>query len=192
MKTIFGLTGIETNVFFWQIISFFQKLNTLNWITLAIGSTTILILSMQNLLKKKWKWMGFVPVALILILFSTLLSFTTKFYLKGVQILGKVPSGLPPLSIPSFSISNWQDMIITSLVLALVGYLENISIGTKIANYNRYELNPNQELIALGMSNLVGAFFSSSIPTTGSFSRTAGLNFFIFLFFYFFIHFFFL
>ena len=64
-------------------------------------------------------------------------------------------------------------MIPISLTLAIVGYLESISISKTIAEkYKYYQLNPNQELIALGSSNIIGSLFQS-YPTTGGFSRTA-------------------
>jgi SulP family sulfate permease len=48
-----------------------------------------------------------------------------------------------------------------ALALALVGYMSSVSIATKVADMKKYEIDPSQELIALGLANFVGSFFSS-------------------------------
>ncbi|XP_071813643.1 sodium-independent sulfate anion transporter-like isoform X2 [Apostichopus japonicus] len=58
------------------------------------------------------------------------------------------------------------------LVVPLIAYLETIAIGKAFARQNRYKIEPNQEMIAVGLCNIAGSFFSS-YPVTGSFSRTA-------------------
>ncbi|MEX2456405.1 MAG: SulP family inorganic anion transporter, partial [Balneolaceae bacterium] len=60
----------------------------------------------------------------------------------------------------------------TILVIALVGYMESIAVAKTIANKHGYKVDPNQELIGLGIANIGGALFQS-YPTTGGFSRTA-------------------
>ena len=59
-----------------------------------------------------------------------------------------------------------------AITIALVGYLESITIARAFARKHKYEIDPNQEFIALGTGNIFGSFFKS-YPVTGSFSRTA-------------------
>lgn len=66
----------------------------------------------------------------------------------------------------------WNLFLQAAAVMAVVGYLETIAVGGKFAMAARYDYDPNQELIALGISNALGSVFGS-FPTTGSFSRTA-------------------
>src|SRR5690625_7185541 len=60
----------------------------------------------------------------------------------------------------------------TVLTISFIGFLESISIGKVIAAKKNYTLEPNKELIGLGLANVFGSFFSS-YPVTGSLSRTA-------------------
>ncbi|NNE76312.1 MAG: STAS domain-containing protein, partial [Pricia sp.] len=91
----------------------------------------------------------------------------------GVKIVGQIPTGLPHFEIPSISLGNALEIWPIALTLALIGYLEAISIGKSLEEKNGKEtVDPNKELVALGASNLVGSFFQS-YPITGSFSRSA-------------------
>jgi len=91
----------------------------------------------------------------------------------GVEIVGKVPAGLPTFKIPNIDLESTRALWPMALTLASVGYLEAISIGKAMQEKEGHEtIDVNQELIALGTSNLVGSFFQS-YPVTGSFSRSA-------------------
>jgi SulP family sulfate permease len=65
------------------------------------------------------------------------------------------------------------DVLVSSaLIITIVGFLETVAVGGKFAMQARYEYDPNQELIALGLANVAGALMAG-YPVTGSFSRTA-------------------
>ena len=92
---------------------------------------------------------------------------------KGVSIVKEVPSGLPSLIIPDFSIETIQKLLPLSLTIAVVAFMEAFSVAKAIEAKRRdYKVIPNQELIALGASNIVGSLFQS-YPVTGGFSRSA-------------------
>ena len=82
-----------------------------------------------------------------------------------------MPKGLPSLSVPSFSFSVWNSLIGSAILLSLIGFVESISVAQTLAAKRRQRINPDQELIGLGMANL-GAAFSSGLPVTGGFSRS--------------------
>ena len=89
----------------------------------------------------------------------------------GIQTVGEVPQGLAPIQIPFWT---W-DMVITLLpgaaMIAMISFIESISIAQATAFKQRTKLNSNQELVALGVANF-GAGISGAFPVTGSLSRT--------------------
>ena len=89
----------------------------------------------------------------------------------GVKIVGTVPKGLPKLTLPPFSVGLWTKLIVPALLISIVGYVESISVALTLAAKRRQRVDPDQELIALGMSN-VGAAISGGFPVTGGFARS--------------------
>jgi sulfate permease, SulP family len=90
----------------------------------------------------------------------------------GGEVVGSIPQGLPKVSAPSLELDKLGALFSAALVIALVGFMEAISIAKAVAARTKQRLDPNQELIGQGVGNLVGSF-SMSYPTSGSFSRTA-------------------
>jgi len=90
---------------------------------------------------------------------------------KGVRIVGTVPQGLPSLSLPGFDGEVWSAMLIPALLISIVGYVESISVAQTLAAKKRQRIDPDQELIALGASNL-GAALTGGFPVTGGFARS--------------------
>jgi SulP family sulfate permease len=91
----------------------------------------------------------------------------------NVSIVKDIPSGLPKFGIPTFDLDLIRDLLPIALTLVMVGYLETISIGKSLeAKQDEYRIRPNQELIALGISNMVGSLFKA-YPSASSFSRSA-------------------
>mmetsp|Transcript_22096 Transcript_22096/g.51578 ORF Transcript_22096/g.51578 Transcript_22096/m.51578 type:complete len:739 (-) Transcript_22096:115-2331(-) len=72
----------------------------------------------------------------------------------------------------SYDRLEWGSLLSSAAMMAVVGFLETMAVGGKFAAQNRYSYDPNQELLALGLSNVASAVMSG-YPTTGSFSRTA-------------------
>lgn len=89
-----------------------------------------------------------------------------------LSVVGVVPSGLPGLTIPSFDLDLWLNLLPASIVIALVSYIESYSIGTTLAVRRQTRVNAHQELIAIGAAN-VGAAFTGAYPVAGSFSRSS-------------------
>jgi len=89
----------------------------------------------------------------------------------GVKIVGTVPKGLPKLTLPPFEAGLWMKLVVPALLISIVGYVESISVALTLAAKRRQRVDPDQELIALGMSN-VGSAFSGGFPVTGGFSRS--------------------
>ena len=91
---------------------------------------------------------------------------------QGVKIVGDIPKGLPALSVPEFDLSLWRSLLASSLIIAVIGFVESISVAQTLAAKRRQRIDPDQELIGLGAANIAGAF-SGGYPVTGGFARSA-------------------
>lgn len=90
----------------------------------------------------------------------------------GGKVVGNVPAGLPAFKIPEFDLSVIGQLISTAIAIALIGFMEAISIAKAMAAKTRQRLDANQELVGQGLGNITGSLFQS-YPTSGSFSRSA-------------------
>lgn len=170
MNQIGNLLGIDvqrTNLFHELVQDVFVQLNNIHWQSLVMGSAAIAVLL---LLKKYFKK---IPASLVVVILGILIVFLLKLNQKGVSILGEIPTGLPEFIIPSFDVGLIKDLSGLALTLALIGFMEAISIAKSIEiKHSDYKVKPNKELIALGFGNIVGSFFQT-YPATGGFARTA-------------------
>ncbi len=90
----------------------------------------------------------------------------------GGEVVGSIPSGLPSLSVPTMTWDAVMTLLSSALVIALVGFMEAISIAKAMVAKTKGRIDPNQELIGQGLANIVGSF-SQAFPGSGSFSRSA-------------------
>ena len=135
--------------------------------TLILGLSCIFLLLFIKKLNKK------IPSALVVVFFSTLWVYYYDKNLEGVAIIGEIPQGLPSIKFPKLDWLVIKNLFPIALTISIVAFTEAISISKGLAEKNKlYNLNPNQELLALGSANIFGSFFQS-YPTTGGFSRTA-------------------
>ena len=89
----------------------------------------------------------------------------------GVKIVGAVPQGLPPLTMPSFSPSLWSDLFVSAVLISVIGFVESVSVAQTLAAKKRQRIEPDQELIGLGTSNIAAAV-TGGYPVTGGFARS--------------------
>lgn len=89
----------------------------------------------------------------------------------GVRVVGDVPQGLPPLTLPSFSFDLWSTLIGSAVLISIIGFVESVSVAQTLAARKRQRIVPDQELIGLGAAN-VGAAFTGGYPVTGGFARS--------------------
>jgi SulP family sulfate permease len=90
----------------------------------------------------------------------------------GGEVVGSIPEGLPSLSLPQLDLDKVRALLSSAFVIALVAFMEAVSIAKAIAAKTKQRLDPNQELIGQGLANMVGSL-SQSFPVSGSFSRSA-------------------
>ncbi len=109
------------------------------------------------------------PVAAIVV--TSFLTWALDWQAKGVKIVGTVPQGLPPFTLPVWDLSLWQELAVPALLISIVGFVESVSVGQTLAAKRRQRIEPDQELLALGTSNL-SAGLTGGFPVTGGFARS--------------------
>ena len=109
------------------------------------------------------------PVAAIAV--TTALTWALGWHQQGVKIVGDIPFGLPPLTWPAFVPKLWKELAVPALLISVVGFVESVSVGHTLAAKRRQRIVPDQELVALGASNLSAAF-TGGFPVTGGFARS--------------------
>ncbi len=90
---------------------------------------------------------------------------------RGVAIVGAVPQGLPPLTMPDLSPDLLGALLVPALLISVIGFVESVSVAQTLAAKKRQRIDPDQELIGLGAANL-GAAFTGGYPVTGGFARS--------------------
>lgn len=90
---------------------------------------------------------------------------------RGVAVVGEVPQGLPPFTLPSFELELVQLLLASAMLISVIGFVESVSVAQTLAAKKRERIDPDQELVALGASN-VSAAMSGGFPVTGGFARS--------------------
>ena len=165
LPKLFGLPGSSGN-FFQRIYYLIIHIDQTNLVTLAIGMGGIVFLILAT---KKFPKL---PNSLFLVLGSIVLVTFTNLTSLGVSIVGSIPPGLPALIIPDPSLIDVNTLITLAATVFLVSYIEGFLFASEYAAKNRYKVDGNQELLALGVANVAVGFFQG-LPIGGALSRTA-------------------
>jgi len=180
LKHIFGVNAGGHNLYELSL-SLWQHIDEINLPTLAIGvfATGFLFWArkgLKPLLLKKGVQPKLAdilaktgPVAAVAL--TTLVTFALGLDEQGIKIVGQVPSGLPVPTLPPLDFQLWLKIATPALLIAIIGYVETISVASTLAAKRRQRVDPDQELIALGAAN-VGSAISGGFPVTGGFSRS--------------------
>ncbi len=180
LKYILGISANGENVF--ELLhSLASNVHKTNLVTLAIGSSAIAILfwarsNLNGMLQRigiKPQLSAILartgPVAVIAA--TMLAAYAFSLADRGVKLVGAVPRSLPSLSIPQFSLEQAYALIGSAALLSIIGFVESVSVAQTLAAKKRQRIDPDQELIALGASNLASAV-SGGYPVTGGFARS--------------------
>ena len=145
-----------------------DNITEIHFETVAIGLISIILFLVISKYRNKIK----IPAALIIVALGILIVFGLELEQTGVAIVGAIPEGLPDFRIPTLNNADFYELLPIAITLALVSFMEAYSIAKAIEEKHDYKINANQELRALGLSNIIGSLFQS-YPTTGGFSRSA-------------------
>ena len=109
------------------------------------------------------------PVAAVAV--TTLATWGFGLHERGVAIVGTIPQGLPPLTVPAFDWDLWASLFGSAVLISIIGFVESVSVAQTLAAKRRQRIDPDQELIGLGASN-IAASVSGGYPVTGGFARS--------------------
>lgn len=151
----------------WQLL-----MNISNWhgvtVAISVASLAFIFICKRHIPK--------LPNALILLVSTMFLSGLFHAGQAGVDVINSVPSGFPALHLPKFDLAKLGQLLPVAFTVALMGFVGTMSIcKSQESPKDKRSVQPNQELIALGLANALGAMFRS-FPVSASFSRSAALR----------------
>ena len=173
IKNFFGLDIPRGTHFFETLYALVVNFTDSNPYIVTVSLATLIC---GILVKRYLKWFPYMLAALIAgSLASLLLDFFFGHAVTGIPTVGALPSTLPPLSTPDFSLETIKTLAPAALAVTLFALTEAVSIARSVAIKAGQHIDGNQEFVGQGLSNLAGSFFSGYVAT-GSFNRT-GVNY---------------
>ncbi len=167
LKHLLGVDIPRTHHVHEILIHAVQQFEHINWITFGIGLAGIALIILGKRIHPA------MPSQLLAVVFGILTVWGLGLDSYGVKIVSDVPQGLPAFGVPRLDTATIEALLPAALAISLVGFMESIAVAKAIqARHKNYKVDPNQELIALGLANIGGSFFKA-YPVTGGFSRTA-------------------
>lgn len=167
LKYLLGVQVPRSSGAYEMVVSLAPHVREANGPTLLLGLISLLAL----LAFRRWlpRW----PGALLVMIATTAVVYYGGFAEKGIEVVGDIQRGLPHFQWPFAKEVSLVLLMPTALTIALMSFVESLAISKTIeSRHNYYRLEPNQELVALGLSKILSAFFQA-FPTSGSFSRSA-------------------
>jgi len=167
LKHLLGTQIERSNQIHILLLNALKTIDQTNLVALGLGIAAIVVIKALKRLHNR------IPGALIVTVSGIVITYVFRLDQLGLSIVQEVPSGLPSFGVPTVAQDRIGELFPIAMTLALIAFMEAISVAKAIEEKHKLnEVKPNQELIALGLSNVVGALFQS-YPTTGGFSRTA-------------------
>ena len=169
LSKIFGVTmpGMASDPFLsvriWGVV---QQLGETHIATLLMGIAAFAIMMGLK------KYYPRSPCVLVAVVFTTVTSWLIGFKEMGGSVVGAIPEGLPDIIAPVVDLDLFITLLPSAIIIALVGFMEAISIAKAMAAKTKDRIDPNKELIGQGLGNIVGSF-TQAYPSSGSFSRSA-------------------
>lgn len=164
-----GLLGVElvqSQHIYTLLYDLFGKLSEIDFVTSVIGIGSLIVLVLVK------SYYPVAPEALIIVVFSTLIVWMTGLGPQNIQLVGEVPAGIPHVAFPAIELDNLRRLLPTAITLALIQFMNMVSLGRTFASKYHYTISPNRELFAIGTANFLGGIFRG-IPVSASFSRSA-------------------
>ncbi len=169
LKDFFGLKIASLpSEFFPKLAALYRALPTLDVTTVALATSSVLLIWFYPK-----TWARKLPSPILALILGTL-----AVALFGLQVetigtkFGGIPQGLPTFEMPDFSFSALRNLIAPAMTIALLGAIESLLSASVADGMIDEKHDPNQELIAQGIANIVTPFFGG-IPATGAIARTA-------------------
>ena len=165
LPKLFGLSTGGSN-FFSRIWHLAQHLGQTNLPSLGVGAGALALLILGEWLLPRR------PVALFVVVLSIVFMSVIPMAGLGVKTIGSIPAGLPHLSWPLVAKNEVDDLLALALGSFLLAYVEGISVARTFALKHGYEIDADQELLALGAANLASGL-GHGYPLAGGMSQSA-------------------
>jgi SulP family sulfate permease len=150
-----------------DVLLFIKNIDMIHWPTAAVGAISLALLFALHKFAPK------LPAALIVLFLAIAASTLLNFDSRGIHIVGDIPAGLPDFGYPEeLGLDELLAVIPGAIGVAMVAFAESVAIARSFGTKFGYEVDANQELIAVGASNL-GSSFSGAFVVDGSMSRTS-------------------
>jgi SulP family sulfate permease len=169
LKHYFGVNVPAGESFFHTWRDILTQLDAANPYITAVATITLLTGVLFQVYRPRW------PGMLIAMVAGSVAAALIGPEAHGIKLVGQLPAGLPPLSMPDFSLTALKTLGSSALAIALLGLVEAVSIARSVATRSGQRIDGSQEFIGQGLSNVFGSFFSS-YASSGSFTRS-GLNY---------------
>ncbi|MDH5397733.1 MAG: SulP family inorganic anion transporter [Cyclobacteriaceae bacterium] len=168
INNMFGIEKPSGVSFYESWAYLITNIGQTNTLALSVGLITLISAIILKRINKK------LPHMLIAMILGSLVGyfFSTS---QQIDVVGELPKGLPPFRMPVLSEGALRTIFPNAFAIALLGLIEAVAIARSIAVKSGQQLNPSQEFIGQGLSNIVGSFFSS-YAGSGSFTRS-GVNY---------------
>jgi SulP family sulfate permease len=165
LPKLFGVKGGGDN-FFERAGVLAGQLGGTNWAVFAFGCAAIAVMLLGEKLAPA------LPVALFVVVVSIVLLSMTSLGNLHFSTVGVLPAGLPALHRPALRVRDVDGVIPLAFACLLLSYVESVSAARTLAAKNGYEIDPRQELLALGAANLA-ASFGHGYPVAGGLSQSS-------------------
>ncbi|MFC1664865.1 SulP family inorganic anion transporter [Pseudomonadota bacterium] len=169
LENFFGIPIPSDLSFVTSWLTLFREFEHINIFVVAVAVITLATGIGIRMTKPTW------PGMLISLVVGSLVAIVLGGEKRGINMIGELSGGLPPLSIPDLSFETIRVLGSAALAVAMLGLLEAVSIARSVALKSGQRIDANQEFVGQGLSNIVGSFFSS-YASSGSFTRT-GVNY---------------
>ena len=165
LPKLFGLEGATGN-FFSRVAHVAVSLPETHVPSLLFGLVAIaLFMAFERVFPGR-------PTTLIVVIVAVAMMTVFGLSESGIKIVGDLPSGLPGISVPTINASDISALIPVALACFVLAYGETISVARSFAHKYDYEINPEQELMALGAANIATGM-AHGFPVAGGMSQTA-------------------
>ncbi len=165
LPKILGVPSTDGNVF-QQLVGLLLELDEINWYTFAVGAGAIVLIFALR------RFVPGVPPGLVALAAGIVVSAVFPLSQYGVSLVGEIPTGLPQFGLPAFSLFDLPALLVGAGGIVFLSVGESLGSARAFATKNHYNINPDQELIAMGMANL-GTGLSQGMTADASLSISA-------------------
>jgi sulfate permease, SulP family len=166
LKLVLGISFARSAFLFDILLEAWQRLQEINWSTLSIALCTFVVLDVCKRVKPS------IPRAILVVGMGGIAVVLFSLEERGVDVIGTIPSGLPAPQFPQLNKSDVLLLFPSAFMIAIVAFMEAISISNTLLREGEERPSPNNELIGIGTANALAGLFHG-LPVTGGFSRSA-------------------